>query len=344
MGNIGMPRRRLLGAALGVVTLCLASPLQAAERYVTDMAGRRVRLPGRIERIASAGGSPAVNAFLFLFGQGERIVTGLPAAFQTPMWRLQQRFAPGLAERPVVSGPPPAWTPNLESLLALRPDLCFVVSETAAAQLERVGLAAIVLNWDKIDSVARTIGLLAEIFQMPRRAADYVAWADALLADVQRRIGQPARRPRVLYLRYATLTQPIITPANHLIAQAGGDSVTARDNPLQLDSVRFSIEQVLVWQPDVLLLALGDERAQLLADARLSGVPAIRQRQVYSVPHGAHIWTHYTPEHPLGVLWLARLLYPERFRDLDLAAETARFYRRFFGATLSDAEIAGILH
>ena len=49
-------------------------------------------------------------------------------------------------------------------------------------------------------------------------------------------------------------------------------------------------------------------------------------------------------EHPLGVLWLARLLYPERFRDLDLAAETARFYRRFFGATLSDAEIAGILH
>ena len=82
MGNIGMPRRRLLGAALGVATLCLASPLQAAERYVTDMAGRRVRLPGRIERIASAGGSPAVNAFLFLFGQGERIVTGLPAAFR----------------------------------------------------------------------------------------------------------------------------------------------------------------------------------------------------------------------------------------------------------------------
>lgn len=337
-------RRRVLTAALGAAALALLPPARAGERQVIDMAGRRVRLPARIERIASAGGSPAVNAFLFLFGQGGKIVTGLPAAFQSPMWRFQRRFAPGLAERPVVSGPPPAWTPNLESLLAISPDLCFVVSETAATQLERAGLPAVVLNWDKTDSVARTIRLLAEIFQMPRRATDYFAWADRLLADTQRRIGQPAHRPRVLYLRYATLTQPIMVPANQLIAQAGGDSVTAHDNPLQLDTFTFSLEQLLLWQPEVLLLAFAEERAQLLADARLSGVPAIRQRQVHGVPHGAHIWTHYTPEHPLGVLWLAKTLYPARFADVDLAGETGRFYQRFFATALSEADIASILN
>ena len=336
-------RRRLLAAALGTAASGLAPAARADGRSVIDMAGRRVRLPARIERIASAGGSPAVNAFLFLFGQGEHIVTGLPQAFQSPLWRFQRTFGPGIADGPVVSGPPPAWTPNVESLLAIRPDLSFVVSEQAADLLDRAGLPAIVLKWDKVDSIARTIRLLADIFAAPDRARDYFAWADGLQKRIDQRIGRPAHRPRVLYLRYATLTQPIMVPANHLIAQAGGESVTAGDNPLHLDTFPFSIEQLLAWQPEVLLLAFGDETAKVVADPRLAALPAVRDKRIHGVPHGAHIWTHYTPEQPLGALWLAQLLYPERFRDIDLIAESGQFYQRFFGKRLSSAEIATIV-
>jgi len=338
------PRRRRLLAATLAAALGLPPAARAETRSVIDMAGRRVRLPARIERIASAGGSPAVNAFLFLFGQGERIVTGLPQAFQSPLWRFQQSFAPGIAKGPVVSGPPPAWTPNVESLLAIKPDLSFVVSEQAAELLERAGLPAVVLKWDKVDSIERTIRLLADIFAMPGRARDYFAWAGELQNRLDKRLGQPAHRPRVLYLRYATLTQPIMVPANHLIAQAGGESVTAGDNPLQLDTFPFSLEQMLNWQPEVLLLAFGEESAKVLADPRLAGLPAVRDKRIYGVPHGAHIWTHYTPEQPLGTLWLAQLLYPERFRDIDLIAEAGQFYQHFFGKRLDNAEIAAILH
>lgn len=344
MTTILPQRRRLLAAALAAAAVGLAPAACAETRSVTDLAGRRVRLPARIERIASAGGSPAVNAFIFLFGQGERIVTGLPQAFQSPLWRFQRTFGPGIANGPVVSGPPPAWTPNVESLLAIRPDLSFVVSEQAAELLERAGLPAIVLKWDKVDSIERTIRLLGEIFAMPARARDYFAWAGELQNKIGKRLGQPAHRPRVLYLRYATLTQPIMVPANHLIAQAGGESVTAGDNPLQLDTFPFSLEQMLNWQPEVLLLAFGEEAGKLLADPRLAGLPAVRDKRIYGVPHGAHIWTHYTPEQPLGALWLAQLLYPERFRDIDLIAESALFYQRFFGKRLDDAEIAAIVH
>lgn len=343
MSPVSPLRRRLLAAGLGATALTLR-PALAAGRSITDMAGRRVALPARIERIASAGGSPAVNAFLFLFGQGERIVTGLPQAFQSPLWRFQQTFGPAIANGPVVSGPPPAWTPNVESLLAIKPDLSFVVSEQAAELLARAGLPAIVLKWDRMDSIAQTIRLLADIFAMPARARDYFAWAGELQNRIGKRLGQPAHRPRVLYMRYATLSQPIMVPANHLIAQAGGESVTAGDNPLQLDSFPFSLEQVLNWQPEVLLLAFGEEAAKLQADPRLAGLPAVRDKRIYGVPHGAHIWTHYTPEQPLGALWLAQLLYPERFRDIDLIAESAQFYQRFFGKRLDNAEIAAILH
>lgn len=334
-------RRHLLSFCAGA--LLLTPPVSAAGKVVVDMAGRSVRLPGRIERIASAGGSPAVNAFLFLFGQGERIVTGLPVAFQSPLWRFQQLFAPGIAGQPVVSGPPPAWTPNVETLLALRPDVSFVVSETAAQLLERAGLCAIVLKWDALDSIDRTVQLLAGIFDARSRAQAYFAWRQPLLDAVAKKTGPVGYRPRVLYLRYSTLTQPIMVPANHLIAQAGGDSVTARENPLHLDSFPFSVEQILAWQPEVLLLAFGEEKAALLADARLASLPAIRQKRIFSVPHGAHIWTHYTPEQPLGVLWLAKQLFPEAMGEFDLAGETRGFYQRFFGKRLADKDIDALI-
>lgn len=342
MHGASLPRRRLLSAAL--LGAALGRRAQAASgRSVVDLAGRRVRLPEQIRRIASAGGSPAVNAFLFLFGRGKDIITGLPPGFQTLPWHLQGFFAPNIVNAPVVSGPPPAWTPNVESLLALRPDIAFVVDENAATLLERAGIAAIVLKWERNDSIERTVRLLAEIFADAPRAAAYFSWRDELAGTVARHLGELRQRPRVLYLRYATLTQPIRIPANQMIAQAGGVSVTAEDNSLQLDSFSFSLEQMLAWQPEVLLLAFGEERERLLADKRLADLPAIRNRQVFGVPHGAHIWTHYTPEQPLGILWLASRLFPARFGDVDLADESTRFYRRFFGKAPAPAEIAAIL-
>jgi iron complex transport system substrate-binding protein len=342
-----LSRRRLLSAGLGAAVLATAGrggAAPAAGRVVTDMAGRRVTVPARIERIASAGGSPAVNAFLFLFGMGPRIVTGLPPIFQGMSWRFQRLFAPGLEDKPIVSGPPPAWAPNVEALLGIRPDIAFVVGEPAAALLERAGLTAVVLKWEREDSIERTVRLLAEIFDAEATARDYFAWEAALQARIDRATATVPRRPRVLYLRYSTLTQPIMVPANKLIARAGGESVTARDNPLGLDTYPFSIEQVLLWQPEVMLLAFAEEIERVYADPRLAGLPAVRDRRVYGVPHGAHIWTHYTPEQPLGALWLAQKLQPGRLGGPDeLREQTRQFYRRFFGQVVPDSELSALL-
>ena len=341
-------RRACLRAACawGLVGAVPGRTSAAGARVVEDFAGRRVALPERIERIASVGGSPAVNAFLFLFGLGARIINGLPAAFGNDAWRYQRVFAPGIERKPVVSGPPPAWAPNIEALLAAAPDLGFVVDVQAARVLERAGIPAVVIDWYREDAIARTVALLGQITGDAARARDYEAWRTGLLARIAARVGAvPAeRRPRVLYCRYGSLTQPIMAPANHLIALAGGRSVTEGSNPLGLDVFPFSVEQVLAWQPEVVLLAFGAEREQALADARFAQVPAFRDRRVHAVPHGAHIWTHYTPEEPLGALWLARLLHPHACADLDVEREAKEFYARFFGHALPDADIARILH
>lgn len=339
-------RRAWLRAA-GALALAGAWPWPAgaAARVIEDFAGRKVALPDKLDRIASVGGSPAVNAFLFLFGLGSKIVNGLPAAFAGDAWRYQRLFAPGIERKPVVSGPPPAWAPNIESLLATAPDLGFVVDAQAAHALERAGIPAVVLDWYRDDAIVRSVELLGQITGDAQRAHDYLAWRADLLGRIAARLGKlpEARRPRVLYCRYATLTQPIMAPANHLIALAGGRSVTEGNNPLGLDVFPMSAEQIIAWQPEVVLLALGDDRERALADPRFAQVKAFAERRVYTVPHGAHLWTHYTPEEPLGALWLARTLHPQALADLDVAAETRRFYERFFGYALTDAQIAHIL-
>ena len=239
----------------------------------------------------------------------------------------------------------PIWAPNIESLLATTPDLGFVVDAQAAHVLERAGIPAVVLDWYRDDAVPRSVELLGQITGNAQRAHAYAAWRADLLAQIAARLDKlpEARRPRVLYCRYANLTQPIMTPANHLIAAAGGRSVTEGNNPLGLDVFPMSAEQIIAWQPEVVLLALGDDRERALADARFAQVPAFARKRVYTVPHGAHLWTHYTPEEPLGVLWAAKLLHPELFAQVDVAAQARQFYARFFGHDLNDAQIAHIL-
>lgn len=327
------------------VAAAVAAEREVTDRRVTDMAGRVVRLPGRITRLASAGGSPAVNAFLFLFGRGEQIINGLPSAFQGRDWDWQRRFAPGLQDKPAVSGPPPAWTPNLEALLRLAPDVSFVASPEAARLLERAGLCAVVLQWDRPEHITETVQLLGRIFQQEAQAAAWLHWQGAVNAAAARCLPDFSTRPRprVLYASWQNLSQPILTTANHLIHLAGGESVTARNIPPGLDSVVFSPEQVLAWNPAFIFLSRGADREKVLADPRFQQVEAVRKGQVFGVPHGAHLWTHYTPEQALGVLWAARLLHGGACAALDVQGEAAGFYERFYGARLGPEELARLL-
>ena len=71
---------------------------------------------------------------------------------------------------------------------------------------------------------------------------------------------------------------------------------------------------------------------------------AVKNQQVYVNPKGMFWWCRETSEEALQFLWLAQTLYPERFVDIDMKQETADFYLKFFGISLSDAQIDNILH
>lgn len=322
---------------LGVLPVLAASPT----RTVVDMAGRQVRVPREIRRVVTAGGTPAINAFIVALGRADLIVNGLPKPMRG-RWKLQRLFVPAV-DGPVVSGMGPSWTPDLEALRALPHDLVLVDNEQTARLLERRGFTVACLLWKGPDSVVETMRVLGELLNRREQAAAYAQYYRHNLELVRSEVGglPEAQRPRALFCRLEPLSLPMVSTARMLIERSGGRY--AAIGALPADHAAITLETLLVWNPDVLFVWSPAEVKRAYTDQRFASLRAVQQRRVFAIPMGLHPWSNYTPEQAPGILWMAKQLYPERFQRLSSLDETTAFYRRFCGKQLSRQQVSTVL-
>lgn len=311
----------------------------APVRTLQDMGGRTVTVPVQIEHVATVGSVPVLNSLVFAVGEGRRIVNGLPVFAQKPRWGYQAVFAPHTTLLPSMQSPD--YAPNLEALMQVAPDVVLTMDRATAETLNRTGLPALYLAWRKPEDVKAVVHLLGQLFNKPEAAARYAARFDEILGRVDSALQRNApKRPRVLYFSPATLRQP------HLIAEwwiraAGGDSVT--DDGRQMETRSFTLEQLLAWDPDFLIVSGREEAAAVLQDPRFAGLKAVHSGSVLVAPCGAHTWSNRTSEQPLTVLWAATRFHPRIFAHVSIQQETQRFYSDLFGIDLSAAQVDEIL-
>ncbi len=105
-----------------------------------------------------------------------------------------------------------------------------------------------------------------------------------------------------------------------------------------------SIEQVLLWNPDVIVTIDRDFAANVRNDPAWAAVKAVREARVHLSPKMPFGWVDFPPcvNRLIGLWWLAKILYPERFPE-DLRELTRDFYRRFYHVTPSDPQIDHVL-
>lgn len=333
-------RREILaaGAALAVLP---RYPARAAEptRGVTDMAGRTVTLPATIGRVVTLGSLPVINSFVFTMGEARTLLNGL-ADFDRPHWKYQTVFAPHL--KGLQRMQQPNREPNVEAIMLAKPDVVLTMHRESVELLESRGIATVFLAWREPDDAKACMAILGEVFGKPAVAARYTRYFDDTLQQVSAALVgvTDAERPRVLYMQPSTLSQPRLI-AEWWIPAAGGISVT--NDGRRTETKSFSLEQVIAWDPDILILTDPKDVAQVQADRVLRELRAVKSGKVHIVPIGAHTWANRTSEQPLSVLWAAKTFHPGRFPALDMATETDRFYRDFFGHHLTKAEIDEIL-
>ena len=333
-----LTRRQALRSMTAALALS-AGRANAADRTVNDMAGRKVALPAKIGRVVTLGSLPVINSFVYSMGEGRTIVNGL-ADFARAHWKYQTVFAPNIAGQPTMQQP--NREPNVEAIMLARPDVVLTMHRESVEPLESRGLAVIFLAWQQPEDVKACMTVLGEVFGKPDRAVRYQRYFDETLARVSAALKPvaAAARPRVLYFQPSTLTQPRLI-AEWWIPAAGGISVT--DDGRAAESRTFSLEQLVAWDPDILIVTEPKDVALVNADRIFRQLKAVKSSKVHVVPVGAHTWSNRTAEQPLTVLWAAETFHPGRVAGMNLAAATKAFYRTFFDHDLGDAAVTEIL-
>lgn len=315
---------------------------QAGEKTVTDMAGREVTLPAQVESIATFGSIGVLNAMVETMGAGDKIVNEMSASFtKSDQWKYQYVFAPQIAQGPVFEDANREI--QIEAVLQAAPDLSLCMTKETATLLESKGLNVLYLEWKTLDDVEPCITLLGEALGQEAVAADYLEWFQETVAEAEAlAAGVPeAGRKTVLYGNVTSYTQPHII-AEWWITEAGGISVT-EERPNDAESYEYTAEDLLQWNPDVMIVTSAKMVEEIKADARLADITAVKDNAIYVIPTVAHVWGNRTPEQPLTVLWTMNKLYPDILPTGTLAEEISYFYSHFFQTELTDDQIAEII-
>src|SRR5262249_19664909 len=150
------------------------------------------------------------------------------------------------------------------------------------------------------------------------------------------------QRPRVYYARgprglVTGLGGSINVETIELIARN-----VAGDTPGGLANV--SMEQVLLWNPDVVITIDLEFADTVRSDPAWASVKAVRDNRVHLSPKMPFGWVDFPPSvnRLIGLWWLAKILYPGRFAE-DLRVLTRDFYARFYHVTPTDAQIDQVL-
>lgn len=283
---------------MAAVLSCFTTVTFAGRRIVIDESGRQVVVPTHPHRIVSL--APSITEILFFIGAGDKVIGVSDNSDFPEKARLVPRVGPYVK-------------PDVEKIVSLSPDLVIAtVDGTPKAVVDaaqRLGLALFAVNPRSVHDVVRSVRLLGDLVGSCR--ADEIA--RQMLAEldiIKRALQEVKRRPRV-FLQIGS--NPLVTASrgtfsNSVIEAAGGINVAAR---LRGRYPRVSVEEVVVMNPDVILISTmegRDSRRLIERWKRWNVISAVRKERVYVVD--SDLIDRPSPRCIMGIKKIFSLLYP----------------------------------
>ncbi|WP_188052162.1 ABC transporter substrate-binding protein [Aureimonas fodinaquatilis] len=341
--------RKSLTAVLATAFLTLGAA-SADPVALTDQRGRQFELAEPASRIVVIP-LPMASVVMALDGSSDRLVAIHPSARKSVEEGFLGKVFPGALELSTDVTRGGQFTPNLESILALEPDAVIQWREpdNLLEPLDSAGLNAIgLINSPPNEEInQQNLAIVAKLIGRQDRLEQVLAWHDAALASVQGVTDgmEPGLRPKAMYLHAA---EERFRPAGANVYQdfwltlAGGTNVAAAE--LRGMSAEVNAEQILAWNPDVIILGAFDAAtpADIAANPLLAETSAVKNKRVYKMPHGGYRWDPGSHESHLTMQWAAMVMHPEEF-DFDLRQAMRDSYRFFYNHALTEDEIDQIL-
>lgn len=272
----------------------ISPPETAPTRSVIDDLGRQVALPQRINRAISL--APSITESIFAAGAGDRLA-GVTTYCNYPPEALSiEKVGDTL-------------NPNIERIIALRPDIVFV---STASQLEAFtdvlasqNIAVFVSKAERFDDVPAAVRKFGGIFgtaEPAERAASAIearanAQAERIKGFVPLRVFvQISDDPLFTVGRDSFMTE--------IVARAGGLSVTRY---VESAYPKLSKETALALNPDVIILSDSEDNQE--PNGVFKNSPAVKNGRVYKI--NADIISRPGPRLVDAIEQIARVLHGE---------------------------------
>jgi len=346
--------RQLIYSVLGLLFLVLCgcsggkTGSKGGTRIITDMAGRQVEIPDSVRSVfIDRHSATLVYAFdtvmtvnvVFHYNDSEKKY-------------LKKSFYEG---KPYVIE-----EGSDEEIVRLKPDIILYANDLSPQKIDQANKLQAKLHIPVV-LVDMRVNRYKEIFRFVGNLLHKQAKAEELAEFVHHYIDSipavageiPAdKRHRVYYAEGddGLRTDPTGSVHSVLLDSIGVKNVAEVEVLSGKGMTVVSMEQLYVWQPEIILVWSGnfDEMSSYKAvktSPKWKLLHAVKNNKVYQVPWRPFGWIDRPPgvNRIIGYIWLAHLMYPERF-PFDMVKVAKEYFHKFYHYNLSDSEAKELLN
>lgn len=344
----------------------------SSTRTVTDSEGNEVEIPENVTAVAPGIGAFAQVTEMLENGEG-KVVAAATQQITDDFKEVFKDYAESNAENYDSS--------SVEDLIASGAQVVYgpksMYTEEQLQQLKQAGIAFVsISNLSDSQSMMDSFKLIGQILgkEEEERAEKFCDYYQASIDDCQSRTKDLDEDSKVKVLRlsvnggtYSTVNKTDIF--NSIAEEAGGINVSADyettengdsgkgGNQQQGNGgqnargqqgggkagLTVDAEQILEWNPDVIITLTNDSVDEITNDPALADVNAVKNGKVYNTPQGLYLWGVRSGENAMMTPWLGQVLYPDLFEDVDMKQIVKEFYADWYDTELDDAGAEAVL-
>lgn len=365
-------------ALLVSLLLMVMAPHAAHARMVTDITGKKVNVPDKVQRVLLGEAR-----LIYTFG----ILEGKDLFKRVAGWQGDLRYLdvqgynaivkafPQAEKVPVVGGAT-AETFNVEKALSVQPDVVLLSvsgghgpgpGSDAVRQIEAAGVPVVFVDFSlhPLKNTVPSIRIMGDVLGSQKKADEFAAFYDTQMQRVTTPVrlseqNKEFKRPTVFVDMLAGLRDCCGSPGKgnfgEMIDLAGGENIGAQKISGPIGTL--NLEYILARNPDIYIatgvfasgqggVTLGYQATKKQAMQSLKAVANRDQTKDLSAVINGRVYGLWhifydSPEHLMAVQALAKWIHPELFRDLDPQKTRDEFYARFMPIPQSGVVFTGL--
>lgn len=321
-------------------------------REITDMAGRKVTVPAAedIESVFSTG--PVAAIFMYMVAPDKLLgwnyeLNDVEKSIILEKYHDLPNFGMGDAI-------------NYEAVIAANPTIalnCGKINDAMVSDCDALskslGIPVIAVD-NELNNSSEAFRFMGELLGVEDHAEELAEYSEKIFTDIASLADIPEDEKVSVYFgngEDSLETAP--RGSQHAQILDAVNVTNVADLELGDGSrVQISAEQLLAWNPDVIVVngepkadKSGNSAAEdILSNPDYASLKAVQDNKVYGTPNAPFSWVDRPagPNRLIGMRWLSAVVYPEYIK-CDVNEEIREFFNLFYHVDLSDEQLENVL-